>query len=206
MKKPRLLLVGAGGHAQSCIDVVEQQNKYRVVGLVGLHDEVGSQVLGYKVLGTDDDFSDLQDRADFALITIGQIGVSEIRRTLFSKIIEIGFKSPTVISPLAYVSPYALIEGGTIVMHRATVNAGAKIGMNCIINSHALIEHDVVIEDHCHVSTSATINGGTVVGQSSFVGSSSTLRESISVGQLSTIGMCANVRENLPPNSRFTQD
>ena len=42
MKKNKLVLIGAGGHARSCIDVIEQEGKYEICGLVGLSQEVGS--------------------------------------------------------------------------------------------------------------------------------------------------------------------
>ena len=32
MKK--LILIGAGGHCKSCIDVIENQNKFKVEGLI----------------------------------------------------------------------------------------------------------------------------------------------------------------------------
>jgi sugar O-acyltransferase (sialic acid O-acetyltransferase NeuD family) len=201
--KQKLVLVGAGGHARSCIDVIEQQGRYRIIGLVGSINEVGCQVLGYKVLGTDDALPEILNRADYSLIAVGQIEVNEIRNNLFSRIANIGFKSPIVVSPRAYVSPHADIGFGTIVMHGATVNAGARIGNNCIINSQALIEHDVIVEDDCHIATGATINGGATVGQFSFVGSRSTIRESITIGQMCLIGMNLSVRHDLPPNSRF---
>lgn len=203
MTKPSLLLIGAGGHAKSCIDVIEQEDKYQVVGLVGTPIEVGTQVLGYKVLGADDVLPELVDLAQFALIAVGQIGVNELRSSLFTRSTKLGFEFPVVRSPIAYVSPHAAIGSGTVVLHHATVNAGAIIGSNCIINSHALIEHDVVVEDHCHIATSATVNGGSTVGRFSFVGSGSTIRESINIGFMCSIGMGVSVRQNLPPNSRF---
>ena len=54
MSKPSLLLIGAGGHAKSCIDVIEQQNKYQIFGLVGSPDEVGSQIFNHKVQFVDE--------------------------------------------------------------------------------------------------------------------------------------------------------
>ena len=203
MSKTELLLIGAGGHAKSCIDVIEQEDKFQIVGLIGSLDEVGTHVLGYEVLGTDDVLPKLLNLTQYALVAVGQIGVDDLRSTLFSKIINAGFKSPVAISPMAYVSPHAVIGKGSVVMHRATVNAGARIGDNCIINSHALIEHDVIVEDHCHIATSATINGGSIVGLSSFVGSGSTIRESITIGHSCSIGMGLSVRHDLPANSRF---
>lgn len=203
MSKPGLLLIGAGGHAKSCIDVIEQEDKFQIIGLVGSPNEVGAHVLGYEVLGTDDVLTEFLSLSKFALIAVGQIGTNDLRSTLFSKIANIGFKLPVIMSPMAYVSPRAVIGKGSVVMHRATINAGAKIGDNCIINSHALIEHDVIVEDHCHIATSATINGGSTVGKSSFVGSGTTIRESITIGHSCSIGMGMSVRYDLPPNSQF---
>ena len=203
MNNPALLLIGAGGHAEACIDVIEQEDKFRIIGLVGSPVEVGTHVLGYEVLGSDDVLSELLSISQYALVAIGQIGTNDLRSKLFSEIINIGFLSPIVVSPMAYVSPHAVVGKGTVVMHRATINAGARIGDNCIINSHALIEHDVVVEDHCHIATSTTINGGSTVGKSSFVGSGTIIRESITIGQQCSIGMGVSVRHVLPPNSQF---
>jgi len=203
MNNPALLLIGAGGHAEACIDVIEQEDKFRIIGLVGSPVEVGTHVLGYEVLGSDDVLSELLSISQYALVAIGQIGTNDLRSKLFSEIINIGFLSPIVVSPMAYVSPHAVVGKGTVVMHRATINAGARIGDNCIINSHALIEHDVVVEDHCHIATSETINGGSTVGKSSFVGSGTTIRELITIGQSCSIGMGISVRHDLSPNSQF---
>jgi sugar O-acyltransferase (sialic acid O-acetyltransferase NeuD family) len=206
MSKPGLLLIGAGGHAKSCIDVIEQENEIKIVGLVGSLSEVGTRVLGYEVLGTDDDLSDLLKFAQFALISVGQIGVNELRSNLFSRILNLGFKSPVVTSPLAYVSPHAVVGKGTVVMHHATINAGAAVGNNCIINSQVLIEHDVVVGDHSHISTGVTMNGGSTVGRSGFIGSGSTIRDSISIGTMCAIGMGVIVRHDVPANSQFVGD
>ena len=62
-----------------------------------------------------------------------------------------GFKFPSIISPLAYVSNQAKIGEGTIVMHEPIVNAGI-VGKNCIINSKSLIEYDAVIGNNSVVS------------------------------------------------------
>ena len=206
MSKLGLLLIGAGGHAKSCVDVIEQENEFQITGLVGSLDEVGTRVLGYEVLGTDDDLPELMKFAHFALISVGQIGVNELRSSLFSKILNFGFTTPVITSPLAYVSPHAVVGKGTVVMHHATINAGVSIGNNCIINSQVLVEHDVVVEDHCHIATGATINGGSSVGRSSFVGSGSTIRESISIGTMCAIGMGVIVRHDVPANSQFVGD
>ena len=48
-----LYLIGGGGHCHSCIDVIEQENKYQIKGIFDLPDKIDKEVLGYKVIGTD---------------------------------------------------------------------------------------------------------------------------------------------------------
>ena len=40
----------------------------------------------------------------YALITIGQIGDGTKRKNIYGKLLEFGYKLPTVVSPLAYVA------------------------------------------------------------------------------------------------------
>jgi sugar O-acyltransferase (sialic acid O-acetyltransferase NeuD family) len=187
-RKP-LLLLGAGGHARACIDVVEQQGEYHIVGLLGLPDEVGRSVLGYPVLGVDADLASFASQAGSALITIGQIKTPQPRIDLFLALERNGFALPTVVSPRGYVSPHARVGAGTIVMHGAVVNAGAVVGRNCIINSQALVEHDCTVGDHCHVATSAALNSGVRVGDGTFIGSGSAVRQGVTIGARCVIGM-----------------
>ena len=202
MSKPPILLVGSGGHARSCIDVLEQEGRYSIVGLVGLPVEVGSKVLGFPVLGTDKALKLLKDECSNALIAVGQIKTPDVRMRLFAQLLELGFTLPTVVSPRAYVSPHAQIGAGSIVMHGALVNAGARIGRNCIVNCQSLIEHDSVIGDHCHISTGAIVNGGVTVGIGTFLGSGAVLREGITLGMGCIVGMCVPVRRSHRDHSK----
>lgn len=188
-----ILLLGAGGHARACIDVIEQGGHFRVGGLMGLPQEIGSQVLGYPVLGTDEDMPALLGKYTHALVTVGQIKTPELRMRLFALLEQSNCKTPAIVSPQAYVSPHAVVGAGTIVMHGAIINAGAMVGRNCIINSQALIEHDAVIEDHCHIATAAVINGGVRIGTGTFIGSNSCVKQYISIGERCLIGMGQNI-------------
>jgi sugar O-acyltransferase (sialic acid O-acetyltransferase NeuD family) len=180
--KPEILLIGGGGHCKSVIDVIEQEDKYTIAGIIDKKGLVGTKILDYKVIGCDDDLSELFKKYRYALVTIGQIKSNALRIKLFNTLKNIGYDLPVVISPLAYVSSYSEIEEGTVIHHYTLVNAGAKIGKNCIINTKALIEHDVTIEDNCHISTASVINGGVVVKDGTFFGSNATSRESVEVG------------------------
>ena len=204
MTKPSLILVGAGGHARSCIDVVERQGQYQIAGLIGVPDEVQTQPLGYAVIGTDSDLQELAKTYQYALITIGQIQTADHRIRLYQQACQHGFQLPVIIAPTAHVSRHANLGAGSIIMHRAIVNVGARVGHNCIINTSALIEHDAAVEDHCHISTGAILNGDVTVGAGSFVGSGCVIKEGIAIGKLCLVGMGLTVRNNLSDRARLT--
>ena len=203
MNKPGLILIGAGGHAHACIDVIEQHGGYQIAGLIGMPGEMHDHHLGYAVIGTDDDLPELASTIKYALITLGQIKTPAHRIRLYQQAMERGFQFPTIIAPSAYVSRHATLGAGTIVMHGAIVNAGASVGKNCIINTRALLEHDATVADHCHISTGAILNGNTTIGSGSFIGSGSIVKEGTSLGQGCLVGMGLAVRHNLPNNAKF---
>ena len=190
-RKKEILLVGGGGHCKSVIDVIELEDKYKIAGIIDKKELVGQEILGYKIIGCDDDLEELFKRYKYALVTVGQIESSSLRVTLFNLLKKIGYMLPIIISPLAYVSKYANIAEGTVVLHNALINADARVGKNCIINTKALIEHDVMIEDNCHISTAAVINGGVLVKENSFFGSSATSKEYIEVNGFIKAGSVA---------------
>lgn len=204
MTKINLLLIGAGGHARSCIDVVEQQGQYNIIGLVGTAAEVGNRCLGYPILATDNALHSLAERCSYAFLAVGHMTSPEKRIHLHELGLSLGFIFPTLISPRAYVSSHATIGAGTIVMPGAIVNAAARVGCNCIINSRALIEHDATVEDHSHISTGAIINGSARVGFGSFVGSGSIVRDGRTLGNNCVVGMGLAVRHDQPSGTQFT--
>jgi len=203
MSKKSLVLIGAGGHANACIDVIEQQGQYQIAGLVGMPHEINTLHYGYAVIATDNDLPTLVNSYQYAIITVGQIQTPDNRIRLYQLATELGFQFPVIIAPDSYVSPHATIGAGTIVMHGAIVNAGAKVGYNCIINTRALVEHDAMVADHCHISTGAIVNGDANIGTGSFVGSGSVVKEGITIGQRSVVGTCLAVRHNQPEFARF---
>lgn len=195
MKK--IILVGAGGHCKSCIDVIENENKYKITGII---DKKKNFLLNYKVF-SESYLNKKLIKNNYAFATVGQIKNYKVRVKLFNKLKNLGFKIPSIISPSAYISKHAVIGQGTIVMHGAIVNAGVIIGNNCIINTNSLIEHDVIIGDHTHVSTEATINGGVIIGKKVFIGSRSIIKDNISIGECSIVGAGLYIKKNLKKNS-----
>lgn len=179
-KKP-LVLIGGGGHCKACIDVIEATGKWRILGILDQEEQVGEEVLGYRIIGTDDQIRQFAADGACFLVSIGQIRTVEPRRRAYERVKSANGKFATIVSPLAYVSPSAVVGTGTIVMHRALVNSSASIGDNVIINTMALIEHDAMVGSHSHISTAAVVNGGATIGSGCFVGSNAVIIQGAAV-------------------------
>lgn len=195
-KLENLILIGGGGHCLSSIDVIEQERKFDIRGILDLAQNIDKHVLDYKVIGTDEDIMSHIEN-NYFIITIGQLKSVENRVNLFELLQRLSAKVATIISPFAYVSRHAQIGEGSIVMHGATVNAGAKIGRNCIINTGANIEHNVNIGDHCHISTHALVNGDCIIGSNTFVGSGAVISNQVSISNNTIIGALSLVLKDI---------
>lgn len=196
-RKEKIILIGAGGHAVSCIDVIESSKKYEIYGLVdklkNKYIKVGNKK--YKIFSEDLVLKKIRKNVKNILICIGT-NIKK-RNKLFFKFKNKGFKFPVIKSPKAYVSKFTKIKEGTIIMHGAIINANTSIGSNCIINSKSLIEHDVVIGDNSHVSTAAVINGHVKIEKNCFIGSNSTIIPSIKITKNSFIKASSLIKKNV---------
>lgn len=184
-KKP-LILIGGGGHCKSVIEVAESAG-YSILGILDRSEEIGKQVLDYKVIGIDADIPLYVDQAEF-IVTVGFIKNPLLRISLYNQVKKAGGKFATLIASTAYVSRFAEVGEGTVVMHRAFVNAGAIIGNNVILNTFSNIEHDVIVGNHTHISTGTMVNGSCKMGECVFIGSQSVLANGIIIGDEIIIG------------------
>ena len=177
----KLLIIGCGGHCKSVIDIIEGQQKWNIIGLIGRKDEVGGKVFNHSIIGTDNDLSYLRKECKNSFVAIGQIGLDNLRKTLIQKLIKLDYAIPKLISKHSIVSSYSIIEMGCSVGHGALINAGAMIKSHTIINSNVTVEHDALIGSFCHLSPGVIINGGVTIGNNSFIGSGAIIREGIKI-------------------------
>jgi len=195
--KRRLLLIGAGGHCHSCIEAIESTQRFQIHGIIGIAKEVGRSVLGYDIIGTDDDLPSVMQDCKQAMVTLGQIKSAAKRMEMYSRLSQLGAETPSIIASSAVVSRHATVGPGTIVMHGAIINAGADVGSNVIVNSSALIEHDARVGDHCHISTAATVNGSVSIGDETFIGSNSVIHQTVRVGRRVVVGAGSNIASDV---------
>jgi len=197
VNKEGIILIGGGGHCKACIDVIEKDNRYVIMGIIDLHEKIGNTILGYPIIDCDENLEIIAKEFKNFFITVGFIKSSIRRAELFNQIKSLGGSFPSIYSPKAQISKYAEVGDGTIVMHGAVINADAKVGNNCIINNQALIEHDVVVSDNSHISTGAKINGECFVGENCFIGSGTIINHCVKVNSNTIIGSGSVVRKDI---------
>ena len=201
--KDKIILVGGGGHCKSVIDVIESEGLYQIAGIVDIHEKVGSSIQGYAIIATDDDLPELAKEFRNFCVTVGQIKSNALRKGLFLNLKKLGANFPVIRSPHAYVSKHTTIGEGTVIMHRAVVNANTTLGTCCIINTGCVIEHDVVIGVHCHVAPLFAVNGGCVVETDCFVGSNSVIIPGITIKRNSILAAGSVIISNVEENSLY---
>ena len=197
-----IIIIGNGGHAKSCCDVIELEKKFKIIGFISSDKNLEIKSNKYLYLGTDKNLINIRKRCDSAFVAIGHIKNNSIRKKIFRKLYELKFKTPKIVSPRSYVSKSSKILEGTIIMHGAIVNAGATIQKNCIINSNALIEHDCSIGENCHISTGVVVNGHTWIGDNSFIGSNSTIQQSVKIEKNCFVNANIFINKDLKKNTR----
>lgn len=193
--KKNLIILGTGGHAKSCLDVVESTNNFNKIIFID-NNKSKNFFLNYNVYNEKKIDIKLKKFSKFVLIGIGMIKNLHLRENLFKKYKKMGFVFPIIKSSKSYVSKNAKIEEGTIVMHGAVINSGANIGKNCIINSGSIIEHDCIVEDNCHISTKVVLNGNVTIKKNCFIGSNSTISNNVTIKKNTFIKLASKIKKN----------
>lgn len=182
-----IILIGGGGHCKSVIDVISSSNEFKIAGIIDVKEKVGTKILGFPIIGADEDLSTIIKSYGYFHISIGHILSNSSRIKVFKMVEELGACLPVIKAYDAHVSTYANIKSGSFIGHKAVINAGVEIGTNCIINTNAIIEHDSIIRNHCHVSTMSTVNADCEIGESSFLSSHVVINRGIRIPQQSRI-------------------
>ena len=59
-----IVLIGGGGHCASCIDIIEQEAKFQIAGIIDIPDKLGTTLLGYPVIGSDENLALLKESVE----------------------------------------------------------------------------------------------------------------------------------------------
>lgn len=185
----KIFIIGSSGHAKVIIDIVQQQGKYQIVGLLDRHRQVGEQTLGYSVLGEEADLSALILRhgGSGVLLAIGDNFIrSQVAERVQQRCPELRFV--TAIHPKANIAAVATVGEGSVVMAGASIGASARVGRFCIVNSQSSLDHDSAMEDFSSLAPGVVTGGNCRIGEGSALGIGTVLIHGIEIGSQSVIG------------------
>ena len=199
MSADGIFVIGASGHAKVVIDIVERQGLWRIVGLIDTYKSPGTELMGYAVLGPEENLPGLMARhgAGGAIVAIGD---NRVRHAVVSRVAALAPELHFVnaIHPSAQIARDVQIGKGVALMAGAVVNPGTRIGDFCYINTHASADHDNVLEPFSCIQPNAATGGNVRLGAFSVVAMGATVVQGVSIGQDSIAGAGSLVLHDIP--------
>lgn len=197
----RVLVVGAGGHAQVVADILLCMKSPWVgvepVGFVGESLQASStSYRGLPVIG------DLTARAnfDYQALIVG-IGDNRARLQILQELTLQNERIVQAIHPSSTIAADVHIDDGVAICAGAIINTGARISLGAIINTSATIDHHCALGAGCHLAPGSNLAGNVSVGEGALVGIGACVTPGVSIGAWAIVGAGAAVTRDVAPNS-----
>lgn len=184
----RIVIVGAGGHAQVVADILwRMRDAGRDILPVAYLDDNpalhGQTFLDISVMGGTDQLFQIEHEA-----VIAAIGNGRIRQQLFTALQQRGEQFVVARHPTAVIAPDVQIGPGTMICANVVVNTGTVIGQNVILNTACTVDHHNHIGDHAHIAPGAHLGGNVHVGEGALVGIGAVVLPQRRIGAWATVG------------------
>ena len=181
------MVFGAGGFGRI---VAWQARRQYNCALVDDGQAVGTDVCGIPVAGG---LADLPEwRKEYGLLVVG-IGNNRFRAQVYEKAKALGYAFPNIIAPSAYVSPFAEVGCGCVVLQNACIQNGASVGNGVLLNAGPEVHCDATVGDYALIYTNSVIRTGTTVGNFARIGSNCTICNKATVPDGADIPDCTAV-------------
>ncbi|WP_298862747.1 acetyltransferase [uncultured Gimesia sp.] len=193
-----IILLGGGGHAKVLIDLINQRNDYQITGILDPDLEVGLQIKGISVLGTDAELSELYDQGiRNVAIAVGSVQCNLLRKSLFDQSREVGFEIPALVHPRSLVSLDVKISAGVQVMAGAIIQTDSTLGEGVVINTGVQVDHDCCIGSQAFLSPGVVLSGGVTVGNNAFLGAGAVVIQGVEIGENAVVAAGAVVVQDV---------
>lgn len=195
---PRVLILGAGGHAQVVADILfraeEVGGDCQPMGFLDNNPSIaGTVIMGLPVLGEIGQLSEFEH--DAVVIAMGD---NIVRASVFDSAQEGGERFVNAVHPDAVLAPDVRLGEGVVICARVAVNTGTEIGDNVILNTGCTVDHHTRIGAHAHVAPGGHLAGDVSVGEGALIGIGSAIIPDRSVGDWAVVGAGAAVVRDVP--------
>jgi sugar O-acyltransferase (sialic acid O-acetyltransferase NeuD family) len=175
-----LVIIGSGGHGQSVADLALSSDDFEQVSFVDDSFPDNKEALNLAILGKIDTLFNNTIEFDACIVAIGN---NAVRKEVIEKIFENDLPIVSMIHPESWVSDYAEVALGVLVMAGAVVGTNAKLGLGSLINANATIDHDCILDDFSHIGVGVNLAGGVKIGASAWVQAGSSAGYNVEVGE-----------------------
>jgi sugar O-acyltransferase (sialic acid O-acetyltransferase NeuD family) len=196
-----IVVCGCSGHAAVIIDAIEKARQLTLLGILDVRLPPGAEVLGYEVLGRDEDLPRIarERNVQGAVVAVGDNWLrAQVVRHLRSLAPGIAF--PNAVHPAAQLAGRVRLGRGNVVMAGAVVNSNAIVGDFCILNTGCALDHDGQLGDYASLAPHACAGGNVQIGEFSAVCLGASVVHRVKIGPQTVVGAGATVLHDLPPH------
>ena len=168
--KDKLLIVGAGGFGRVTL---EHAIKDFDCSFVDDGKPIGEEINGIKVVGGVNELPSLFTEYKNIVLSIGN---NKIREKVYKLAKEIGYSFPCIVDKSAYISPYASVGDGCVILNNVVIQNGSKVGNASILNPGVEVHHDSSVGNFCCIYTNSVIRTYAKVEDSVKIGSNVTIK------------------------------
>lgn len=194
----RIVIIGAGGHAQVIADcILRQRERDAAISLVGFVDDRvsirGELILGFPVLGSLRELAAIPH--DGVVVAIGD---NHTRAQIFTTLQKQREHLVNIIHPASIIAPDVRLGVGIMINAGVVVNSGTVISDNVILNTGCTVDHHNQIGAHVHLAPGVHLAGNVHIQTGVFVGIGASVIPSRVVGDWAIVGAGAVVTTDVP--------
>ena len=199
-QKSRVIVIGAGDGGKIVAELLSlEPAKYELAGFLDDNKNLWSkEMAGGRVLGGTDQIQALSQQRIFDSIIISITSNMTVRKRLFDKYRDLGFKFINVIHPSVYVSPSAQLGCGNLIYGMVYIGTETKIGDDNLISAHSSIDHHNVVGSHNLFGPGCLTSGDVTIGNSCIFGAGVGMEPHLRIGNNIKIASGLAITSHVP--------
>ena len=180
----KIAILGNGGHASVCLDILKIHKKEPICYITSTKEK--NNLITSSLQISDEEFI-LKFKPEEVQLING-IGIVpgknlNLRKKLYDKYIELGYRFMNLIHPSTIISRSVRIKDSVQIMAGCIIQNNVIIEENTIINTGSIIEHDCIIGKSCHIAPGSILCGSVKVNSNVFLPAGSIIKQNTKIKQ-----------------------